>query len=586
MSRLDNTLVHLAPGVTTCRDLGGHYNPRKGLAIYCLPIPGYSPASPGVVLGEALAARSGLGCTLLDGIPAKIPEGAVVVGQYSAIKALRPELLDDVPELREQGQYSIRLGRYALVTSPSREGLASGMQTLAMLVLRHNEDRLPGSVIMDNPRCRGRCLAVELASGEIGVNLLMQIASFAATFKANRLHLILDEDFDPSRDIPGVETFAQTCQSFGIGLGVRLRLLRPLLSGNKTIIEAWAAVRAAARAFGATHAALDDPCPEGADPDMCERIVSSMAKGEVGLPHFSVDARLISRSGIPPAELKAAGITGWHRLWERSDAPPPEFEDIPLIIDVQSPVPGFSSRTTSGFHHRLDAAVRHLRRQNRRELMISFRDIGISHMWQNLMYPAATGLITAWGEPNVAEDSAWRFSNLLYGDSAKMIMAMWEHIAAAFPPGLSEAEEKLVRRTAFGRWPEADEDFRVLSGVDWLAVTKNIKSAAESLKTAAAGLSRNAATLAGAKLSLYALSWLHCFVALMPELERRRQEGYDGDARTEPIANELANNFRAWHSHLQEAYAESGLEFCEMPEVESMGLRLQGLCEGIFEYGE
>lgn len=576
-SRLDNTLAHLAPGVSGCRDLEGRYNPRRGLAIYCLPIPGYSPSSPGVVLGEALAARSGLGCTLLEGIPKKIPEGAVVVAQYNALKAIRPDLLDDVPELREQGQYAIKLGRSALVTSPSREGLSSGMQTLAMLILRHNEEQLPACVVTDMPFCDVRGLAVELDSREISAALLMQIVSFVATFKANRLQFILNRDFDATREIPGIDNVVQTCQSFGIAVGVRLKLLEPILKGEMTLIEAWSAVRAAARAFGASHAALDDACPPDADPQACRKVVASVAAGEVGLQNFSLDARLVVRSGFPVSELKANGVTGWFRLWDRTDPPPVEMDDIPLVLDVQAPLPGFSSRTVSGMFRRIDAAMRRLRRHNRREFIISFRDVGVSHMWQNLLYPAATGLIAAWGSP--AEAGA-RFSNLLYGEAGEQVMDMWDAVSKAYPPGLTVDGETLVRRTAFGYWPETERDMRLLSGIDWLGVTGNIKNAAEALKQAAVGLSRNAATLSGARLSLYALSWLHCFAALVPELEKRQGPDGDDDGRVSPIAHELLSNFRAWHTHLQELSGESGLEFSEMPRLEAMGVRLQALCDG------
>ncbi len=583
MSRLDNTLANLAPGVSHCRDLGGRYNPRRGLAIYCLPIPGYSPQAPGVVLGESLAARSGLGCTLLEGIPTKIPEGAVVVGQHNALKAMRPDLLNEVPDLKEQGQYAIKLDHHALVTSPSREGLASGMQTLAMVILRHNEEILPGCVITDNPVCQVRGLAIELDSQEIGISLLMQIVSFAATFKTNRLHIILRPDFDPTRDFPGGDTFVQTCQSFGISIGVRLPLLGEVLSGRKTLIEAWSTVRAAARFFGASQAALDDVCPADATPEACRRVVESIVRGEVGLQNFSLDANCIVKARYPGSELKASGVTGWYRFWERGDPPPPEMDDIPLVLDVQSAPPGFTARTTGGFHNRLGAAMRRLRRMQRRELFISFREIGVSHMWQNLLYPAATGIVAGWGEPVEADEAALRFSNLLYGDSAKAVMDMWDALAQAFPSGLSSKDELLVRQTAFGRWPKDEREFAILSGIDWLAVTRNIKSAADALKTAASGLSRNTSTLAGARLSLYALSWLHCFVALTPELERRRKLHWDEDERTEPIATELYNNFQSWFSHLHELYGESGLEFTEMSDIEAMGLRLKGLCEGIFE---
>lgn len=583
MSLLEQTLANLAPGVTYSRDLKGRYNPRWGLAIYYLPMFGWSPQGPGIVLGEALASRSGLGCTLLEGIPVKIPEGAVVVAEYSALKASRPDLLDEVPELREPSQYAVKVGKSALVTSPSREGLAMGMQTLAMLILRHPESVIPGALVVDMPLCQYRGLAVELVSGEIGVNLLMQIASFAATFKANRLHLILDRDFDPNREIPGIDTFIQTCESFGIALGIRVPWLRRVLSGEMKLVAAWTGIRAAARAFGATQAAFDDLCPIDASMDACQDIVDSLARGEAGLKDFSLDAEVLARAKFSSAAIKAMGVGGWHRQWEDVEPPTTEFAGIPLRIDVQAPLAGFSGHDTMAFFNRLDTATTWLRRQERREILISFRDIGVSHMWQNLLYPAATGLISAWGRPMEAGQSAWMFASLLYGELAMEVMEMWNDITAAFPPGLSAADEMAVRRTAFGHWPEDEATRDMLSRIDWHAVAENVKKAAESLKRLASALTRNSSTLIGAKLSLYALSWLHSFVTLAPELERRRREKDDADGRTEPIANELYGNFLTWQANLQELAGESGLEISEMPLVESMGLRLKGMCEGIFE---
>ncbi len=583
MSSLDQTLANLAPGVSLSRDLSGRYNPRHGLAIYFLPIPSYSPSAPGMVLGEALAARSGLGCTLLDGVPEKVPEGAVVIGDYAAIKAARPDLLDNVPELTQAGQYAIKLQRSALIVSPSVDGLANGMQTLAMLVLRHNEDTLPGTLIADTPFCHFRGLAVELQGGEIGINLLMQMASFAATFKANCLQIILDDSFDPMREVPGIEAFVQTCQSYGIGTEIRVPWLSAILSGKKTLHQAWTGIRAAARLFGADSAALDDPCPAEASDERILRVMHAIANGEVGLKNMSVDATLAARSGLRPEDLRAAGVGCWLRVGGMGVPIVEEAEGLAIRLDVQSHVPGFSGGRAGDFRRRLDQAIDWLDGRPRRELMVSFRNIGISHMWQNLLYPAATGLIAAWGNPRGAERSAWIFANLLYGDSAEQVMDMWELVGDAFPQNLAPDKELLVRQTAFGSWPTDSGSAEALSAIDWLEMAKRIRAAAESLKNTAAGLSRNVSTLAGAKLSLHALSWLHCFAALVPELERRRRGRYNEDGRTEPIATELYNNFQAWHEHLESLYQESGLEIAEMPRIESMGLRLKGLCDGIFE---
>ncbi len=156
----------------------------------------------------------------------------------------------------------------------------------------------------------------------------------------------------------------------------------------------------------------------------------------------------------------------------------------------------------------------------------------------------------------------------------------WDTVSGAFPAGLDDAAERLVRRVAFGYWPETEAETGILLGIDWLEVTKNIRVAAEVLKNTASELTRNALTLAGARLALYALSWLHCFVALEPELERRRREGVDEDGRTGPIAAELYNNFGVWVNQLREVVSESGMEFAEAGRIEAMGLRLRALCGG------
>lgn len=585
MSLLDITIANLAPGVQMHRELAGRYSPRKGLAIYLLPTPDYTPSAPGMVLGEALAARSGLGCTMLEGVPVKIPEGAVVVGLEKELRDIRPDLMEMVPEMRDPGQYAIVFGKSALVAAPSPEGLAYGMQTLSMIVLRHAEATIPGSILVDKPQFQARGLAIELQTHEITVNLLMQILSFAATFKANRLHLILAGDFTPGMEIPGLDVFVQTCHSYGMALGVRVPWLGNILSGARSIADAWLKARSLARMFGAAQIVLDDPCPEDADRVMAKRLAASLVRGDPGVAEIAVDGALPGLADYPESDLKAAGVTGWFRMADSAATPGPSLWRMPLLLDVESPTPGFSAGTAADFHARLNAAVEWLWDRPRQAMFVSFRDIGVSHMWQNLLFPAATGLIAAWGKPKKAEDSFRLFANLLYGDSADAVAAAWDAVGRAFPTGLSRADERLVRRTMFGQWPEAGSARSLLKRIDWAGVAGRIRTAAAFLKTAVDTLSRNASTLAGAKLALQALSWLHCFSILMPELERRRKFGYDADGRTEPIAAELLNAFLGWQTQLEELAQGSGLEIAEMPQIESMGLRLKGLCDAIFEQG-
>lgn len=590
MSRLDTTLVQLAPGVRHCRDSGGSYRPRHGLAIYYLPTPGWQISSPGMVLGEALAGRSGLGCTLLEGVPEKIPEGAVVVGKYDDLKSIRPDLLEDTAPPANQTEYTIKLARSGLVAANSPEALAQGMQTLAMLVLRYSGETIPGCVITDSPLRPVRCLAIELDSHEISAVLLMQIVSFAATFKANRIHIILNDDFEPIREIHGLDNIQLACASSGIVLGVRVKALNKILTGELTIIQAWSKLRAAARAFGASEAAFDDVCPGDADPEILRKLVESAVLGESGLRRVSLDAHAIVISGVDVSRLAGAGITGWQRIWEKPGPIPTEFAGIPLVIDVQAPVLGLTSHTQSDFQNRLDTAMvdfsgGDVQERGGREFMVSFRNIGVSHMWQNLLYPAATALISAWGCPSDAKESAQRVLGLLYGESSSDIEEMWNTVTLAFPPDLSEEEEMLFRRTAFGYWPETEEEWETLVRPDWLKVANHIRTAAQSVQGAADALTRNISTLIGARLNLYALSWLHCFTALLPELEGRLQGVIPEDGRTMPIAKELFGNFRNWLECVRETQKESGLEFSELPALEEMGAQIREMCRDSLEPG-
>ncbi|MCL2000485.1 MAG: hypothetical protein FWG74_03540, partial [Planctomycetes bacterium] len=384
---------------------------------------------------------------------------------------------------------------------------------------------------------------------------------------------------DPGREVSRLDNFIQTCRSYGMVVGVHLPWLASVASGEMSLEQAWAGIQATAKIFGAGQAALDDPCPDNIDPDTANRIVESMILGESGVKNMAVDARLLQKSGCAVSKITAAGVTGCYRMWDNDVPPSPELGDYPIRLDVQSPVPGFSNRPAADFYHRLDVATDWLREQPRRELIVSFRNIGVSHMWQNLLLPAATGLAVAWGRPKTAAGGARSFANLLYGDYGAAVESMWDSVSSAFPAGLAPAEETLIRRIAFGHWPENERAREILSRINWLEVNRNVRLAAESLKNVAASLSRNASILSGARLSLQALSWLYCFAALEPELSIRCKGKYDEDGRIAPIAKELYQNFKVWQASLQELISESGLKISELRRIKEMGARLKELCE-------
>lgn len=581
MSVLDKTLDSIAPKVSVYTQIPGAYMPRHGLAMYFLPMPGapeYSPSAPAMVLGEALAAHSGLPCTLLEGIPDRIPNGALILGEADALRTARPDLMHSIPRLDTPGQYAIQLQDHALLTANSPEGLGNAMQTLAMMLLRHAEPVLPGVLIVDTPKCTYRGLAVELHSHEITAQLLLQIASFACTFKANHIQFILDADFDPSQPIDDMDAFYDVCRSYRLKVEVRLPWLGMMLAGAQPLHKTWARLRSIAELFGAGSAAMDDPCPANTDPVTARTILDAMADSDDELK-ISFDAALFEAAGAQPGLGMYAHIPAWQRI-RSTDTSAPASPQGHVRLDVEAHLPGFSSRTAAAFRARLDSARAWLDTRTQREMFISFRGIGVSHLWQNLLCPAATGLIAAWGNPPDAAHCEWAYASLLYGSAARAVLDMWDKTTAAFPTGLSAENERLLRQTAFGAWPQDDAHRALLANIDWSEVISRVRDAAKSITTAVEKTTRNAATLSGAKLALQALAWLHCIAVLVPELERRKTMTVD-DGRTKAIATELESTCAAWQENIKDLYLQTGLEVPDLPQIDAMVVRVRQLCSEI-----
>ncbi|MDR0361366.1 MAG: glycoside hydrolase family 20 zincin-like fold domain-containing protein [Planctomycetota bacterium] len=582
MQRLEDTLAGLSPGVASFKPRPGVYNPRKGLAVYFLPCGGPPLTSPGSVLGEALAGRSGLGCTMLEGVPELLPAGAVLVSLYEDLKRTRPDLVAGVPEPTLPGEYVLFFGQGALILAGDRDGLVHGMQTLSMIILRHGDSLIPGGIVQDHPRCVDRGIAIELCPGEISPVLVYQIVSFITTFKGNALDWILPDDFSNTwmRELTQV---IQVTKSMGVSTTVRLPWLGKILGGDMGMQTAWSHLRTIARAFGASRAALDDPCPDAFDQETAERIVLSITNGDLGLDQLEVDLRFIERTGLTEAVAREPALACWRRMSEPILPPETGRATITTRIEVPGSFTGLSSASLDGFCDRLDAASEWLDLQEEKRLFVSFRNIGVSHAWQNYLPPVAAGLVMAWGIPNRARASVRSFTELLYGDAATEVTELWRQQDAAFPPGLSENRERRLREIGFGDWPDLPEDAALLAGIDWQRLVESINSTAEKLENVAAGLTRNKTTLVGSYLSLQLLAWLCRFSILMPEISRRRRDNFDRDGRTEPIANELMRSFEEWRDYLVRLQEESGLEIMEMEQIQSMGLRIKGLVDGIFE---
>lgn len=576
MESLQDTLASLAPGVASSRPLEGEYNPRHGLAIYFLPTDGYPLIQPGTVLGEALASRSGLGCTMLEGIPQKIPNGAVVVGLYDDLQKVRPDLISGLVPPIIPGEYTIMTGKSTLITAASRDGLISGMHTLAMIILRHQEDTVPAAVVRDWPARNLRGLAIELGHNEIIPALLFQIMSFATTFKANFIEWIVPANLDTGA-LGNFHNLNDACHSSGVEISVAMPLLADVLAGNMPPRDAWRLLQTAAKVFDADRVALDDACPPGVDPEAARRVVESLMEEDHDLPPVMVDARLFAAAGVDLAALDPEVIVGRHRLAVPDDLPPPGLRDELVVLDVPAHTAGLSARSLEEFHTVLDAAHGWSGGDSRGNLIVSFRNIGIPHAWQNYLPAAAAGLIAGWGQPAAAEAATLSFAHLLYGDSGAVMTEIWRSLGNTFPGGLTPENERRLREIAFGSYPESDADRELLVGVDWQQTVERINHVAALLESVGTTLSRNKNTLTGPYLSLQMLAWLCRLAYLLPEVERLLTEGND-DVQAGRIADELMASYCEWREYIITLQGESGLETVDMSGLNAMGHRLGFIC--------
>ncbi len=575
MNKLEETLASLAPGIRSCRLLDGEYISRQGLAIYFLPSAGVSLTQPGTVLGEAMASRSGLGCTMLEGVPDKIPSGAVVIGLYDDLKKVRPDLLQQVSPPVLPGEYTIVIEKNALITAQAQSGLVSGIQTLAMLILRHQEDRIHAAVIHDRPAKSRRGLVVEMKQHEVQPALLFQIMSFASTFKANHLEFALPFDFDPGA-APKLDAATQACRSNGMEIVVSQPFLVPLLLGQKQPAEVWSALKSAALTFDAGCVAFSDPCPDGIDQATARRLVEAIAENAGGAGRVAVDLSLIRRAGLGPETLDSPYLAVRHTVGT-NELPEPAYRDKKLALVVESHLCGLSSIDVDSFHQRLDRASDWLGDGKDNGLLISFGNVGFSHIWQNCLPGAAAGLILGWGVPAVAEEATANFAELLYGDGGEDVMEVWRALGNIFPRGLSAAQEHRLGEIAFGAWPEKESDIELLTGINWQSVVEQINYIAGQLERIPSGLTRNRSTLSGPYLTLQSLAWLCRLSYLLPEMSLRLSKGQD-DQQTAHLADELMKSFIEWRTYLVNLQNESGLSVIDMPRLDLMGNRLDYMC--------
>lgn len=576
---LEATVNDLIPGVVAFTPEGPAYNPRKGLAIYRLP-PGKQTIPQLVLLAESLAARTMVGCAILDGIPKNVPEGAITLGIWKDLAAHHPHLIESQsPPPSRRGGYTLRFGRHSIITAHDVEGLGNGASTFSMILSRHGGSVIPGGVVTDYPLCDERGLTLELPSDDANQWSLSRFAAMACSFKANRIVLSIPDDFS-GRLSPGVRNLIDAKADLGIGISIGVSWLGNMVNSPRP--HMWTNLRRLADLFEADGAVLEDATPPETN-GRRRKLLDFLMSGAAGLP-LEIDANFLSEAQASVEDFTSVNIRGWLRPQSFVPGSKSSYSGIDMPLTLELPNPGYGVKGLSQFSQVMNAAERFtVARPNARSIRISLRHSFSGALLINQTLPIAAGLAIGWGNPPETMTAANRLSSLMYGAAGQDVLGVWEDIAGAFPSfgenkGLSGEH---VLDLAFGTWPR-EEDLRLLADVDWPSFDKKRLSAQKDLDRLIDTTTGNRNLLELAQIGLEAHIWLRSLSTVLPILRRLYGLAAGADSRAKSMAVGSSAGLSAqadvWLSHLQAWGKENGELQQEIANMTLTAQRLRTIC--------
>ena len=481
------------------------YNPRHCLAIYhAAPAAPPSLELPTLLVGDVLGGRSGLGCTLLSPLPARPPEGAILIGVWDDIARDHPHLLAGLPGPPEYG-YHIHLGRHVLLVAKRRAGCVAGLQTLAQLLAQFEGDLLPAGRLEDAPVFPIRSILYNPGEQHPNLQALTRLLGVPFAFKGCRLHIRLDASGPVgARPGPGcvqeaeAAEFGAVCREYGIELIPHVAWL-----------HRWGADR---------DARILDDCRRLHDQFGVERIGLQGAWSSEGRNRFlrlldkargsgyilSADAALAIADDLPPGWIEAL------EYWDGTESPL-RLERLaegghPFGLIVPMASRGFAIASPSSAEARLSAACAAAVVSGAREFGYGLLNRNWGRLWEMELLPATAALILGWSGPSAAGDATGQAARLIYGLMGDQVLAWLERLstlyrAAAF---FTAAGEWLLG-AAFGEWPTLADPAAAL---DDSASAGESGQLSEALRQLRRKLPRNPQTLELFDYGLDALSAL------------------------------------------------------------------------------
>ncbi len=463
VNELETLAARLLPQVRSITAHEGRYRPHECLGVYLQPhTETLSYELPGLLVGQFGMAPYGQTVTLLDGIPKKVPPGAVLVGSWDYLSLLFPDILSPETKPSNDEGYYLWMQRYCIIAGASFSGCLYGAQTMIQLISQTQDD-LPALSIADAPAMPVRSIACNLRDMVPDSDSILKTVGLLNSFKGNRLHLILNP-LAPVSPRPGFGTFeeddarelALCSREYGISIIPWIDLMEQE-NGVRIPVENAAA--------------------------LCSRVASSFTPTDIGVgglasalrPNEEIRAVLKQIDQNLPREIGlylhkrissvCPDFSSGRRImfWEDADLKTTPGTAMPFCLSVGSGAQGFVGLAAEDVARRIDRIyIRH--QPPTREITFRLFDQTGGRLWEHDIISAMVSASMGWSVKDGALDALKRFTHLAFGNNAEGFLELQKMVSDAIPTTIRE--HMPLQEMAFG-FPERDNCWQLLERIDW-----------------------------------------------------------------------------------------------------------------------
>ncbi len=586
----------LLPEPASCllRD-GREYNPAHCMAVY-IPPAEYEEDSlrlPAMIAGEAVS-HHGQACTLLAGIPKSPPGGSIVMGTWSDLEQLQPRLLDGLPQPAGESDYLIQVDGFVLLTAGTREGVLHGAHTLGQLLSTHINQIIPALLISDQALYPERSLVYDLTRANVTIDHLVNLIALISSFKANRLHLVMQPETPLSNDgslgavaYDDALAIGRTCREYGIVPVPSADLTGLVGTGRCRTGQACEAAMDLLNAFDTDAIAIGGmSCPATGDRRAVRGFIRSLLDNceyELEIYLDACAVRLLYADTPVPGQVVAqftpASATEAALEFMSSAS-------VAISMHATSMARSFIPPAPHAVHAQIEHALRLAGSSNAVEFGFFADNIRCGHLLANDLPEAVTCLCCAWKEYSSPSAAATAFAEFAFADKAGDFITLRERLARNFPAALRSPEADPVLHSAFG-FPLRASAWQQIAALDRRLMREKTGESELCLRAFKNRIQGNLSLIEYADIGLAAMRFLDSRQKLLLQARCHYQAarlGRSGSLRMAHAAiSDLLEQHRVFLDRIREVFAATGTCRQELESLTGLGRTLTDLRERLRE---